>query len=302
MPKHKQDKDHNDQYLKEKIQAALLREMPDAARDFVIEVSDGVVSLTGMVDVLAERLAAEKIVQQIYGVQHVENGLTVAMDNFLPDKDINELVLEKLASASNEDVRKLGAETRDGVVFLQGQAFTLSVVREAERLAAGARGVKEVRSQIKLGDGREIDDATITNAVETAFVRSGLVNSRKVTTSTENGVIKLQGMVDTLEDIELAVEVAYRVRGVKAVHSELEVRHGAKEGDRFLTNRLRESLSREGDLSLGTVKVHVVNGMAFLSGEVFSVDDKDRIEEITRQISGITGISNNIQVSAHNLS
>ncbi|HEX3015411.1 MAG TPA: BON domain-containing protein [Desulfobacteria bacterium] len=294
-----EDKDH---FLKERVKSAINKDMNDSAIGINVECREGTVRLWGMVDVLAEKIAAEKLARDVYGVQAVDNGLTVAMDNFLPDKDINALVLERFSRAQMADIRKLGAETKDGVVFLQGHAPTVGVVREAERLATQVRGVKQVVSQIKVGEDLNLDDATITNAVERAFVNSDIVNARQVNTSTRNGVVKLHGMVDSVEDIENAVEIAYRVPGVKAVHSELKARHGVTDTDRDLTNKLRAMLSEEENLSRGTITAYVVNGIAFLSGEVFEIDDKLRAEEVTRQLDGLTGISNTIQVSAHNLS
>lgn len=306
MPKHFTSKHvagsvDKDKELKELVAAALKREMHDSALGINIAARDGIVSLWGMVDVLAEKIFAEKLAREIPGVRGVDNGLTVAVDNFLPDRDINELVLERFSHSANSGVRKLGAETKDGVVCLLGHAESQGVVREAEKIAAGVRGVKEIQSQVKVAEDSPPDDATITNAVERAFVNSDLVSARRITTSCEHGVVKLQGMVDTLDEIESAVEVAYRVSGVKAVHSEVRARHGETDGDKALTNELRDMLSKETNLSRGTIKAHVVNGMAFLTGEVYDVDAKRRAEEITRQLSGLTGISNTIQVSAHQL-
>ncbi len=302
MPKQPENKHADrDKDLEEHILNVLMDELTESGREINVSARGGLISLWGIVDVLAEKLEAEKIVRRIPGVEGVDNGLTIAMDNFLPDRDINTLVVEALSRAHDPGVRKLGSETRDGVVFLQGHAPVISAVREAKLLAARVRGVKEVQSQVKVGEDLELDDASITNAVERAMVNSDRVEARKITTSTERGVVKLQGMLDSFEEIEEAVDLVYRVPGVKAVHSELRARHGVTAGDRALTNQLRELLSREEDLSRGTLKAHVVNGMAFLSGEVFDVDDKRRVEEVARQLAGITGISNTIQVSAHNL-
>ncbi len=299
MPKQPKQK-HGDQELEDHILNLLMDQLTESGREINVSARDGIVSLWGIVDVLAVKLEAARIVRGIPGVEGVDNGLTVAMDNFLPDRDINALVVKALSSSHDPAIRKLGAETRDGVVFLLGHAQVVAAVREAELLAARVRGVKEVQSRVKVGEDLHLDDASIANAVERALVNSGRAEARKITTSADRGVVKLQGMLDTFEEIEEAVDLVYRVPGVRAVHSELRARHGVTAGDRALTNQLRELLSRE-DLSRGTLKVHVVNGMAFLSGEVFDVDSKRRAEEVARQLSGITGISNTIQVSAHNL-
>ncbi|HWJ02133.1 MAG TPA: BON domain-containing protein [Verrucomicrobiae bacterium] len=284
--------------LKDSVQSAIYKEMNDSGLGINVSARGNIISLWGMVDVLAEKVTAEKIARRVPGVENVDNGLTIAMDNFLPDKDINELVQARL-SRSTHEIGKLGAQTHAGVVYLQGHATSLGLVHEAILIASQVKGVKEVVSEIKVGEGLDLDDASVTNAVERAFVNSDFVSARKVTTSTHKGVVKLQGMLDSLDDIEAAVQVAYRVPGVKAVHSELTARHGEDEGDRALTNELRSLISRQEDLSKGTIKAYVVNGIAFLSGEVFDVDAKRRAEELARQISGLAGISNTIQVSDH---
>lgn len=299
MPSKKNIDTNHDLELEQQVKGAIYQQLKDSGRDINVTARHGEVSLWGMVDVLAEKVAAERIARHVYGVHGVDNGITVAMDNYLPDKEINELVEKRLAASSDREIRQLGAQTHTGVVYLQGHAESLGTVREAENIVAGVRGVKEIISEVKVGEFFDPDDASVTNAVERAFSLSGVIDCRKVTTSTEKGVVTLQGMLDTIDEIEAAVDIAYRVPGVRAVKSEIRARHGAEEGDRALTNKLRDMLSTQIDMSRGTLQAYVVDGTAFLGGEVFNVDDKIRAEEITRQLHGLNGISNSIQVSGH---
>jgi hyperosmotically inducible periplasmic protein len=304
MPKKIDNAGHSntDQEIEKQVKGAIYQVLKDSARNINASTRDGKVTLWGMVDVLAEKVEVERVARHIFGVHGVDNGITVAMDNYLPDKDLNELVEQRLAGSSDEEISKLGAQTHGGVVYLQGHTESVGAVREAEKIIATVRGVKEIISEVKVAEHHQPDDATITNAVERAFSLSGIVDSRKVTTSTNRGVVTLQGMLDTIDEIEAAAEIAYRVTGVKAVSSEIRARHGVDEGDRALTNQLRNMLSTQVNMSRGTLQAYVVSGTAFLTGEVFNVDDKIRAEEITRELHGLSGISNSIQVSGHQLS
>ncbi|HZW82483.1 MAG TPA: BON domain-containing protein [Candidatus Deferrimicrobium sp.] len=291
-----------DQEIEKQVTGAIYQELKDSARNINVSARNGRVTILGMVDVLAEKVAVERVARQIFGVHEVDNAVNMAMDNFLPDKDLNELVEQRLAGSPDKEISKLGAQTHGGVVYLQGHTESVGAVREAEKIIATVRGVKEIISEVKVSEYYQPDDATITNAVERAFSLSGIVDSRKVTTSTNRGVVTLQGMLDTIVEIEAAAEIAYRVPGVKAVTSEIRARHGVDEGDRALTNQLRNLLSTQINMSRGTLLAYVVDGTAFLTGEVFNVDDKLRAEELTRELQGLSGISNSIQVSGHQLS
>lgn len=260
--------------------------------DVNIETRNGEVTLFGFVDVLAEKWAAGKIVQQVPGVVSVDNSLTVAMDRQLEDNRIAEIIQEELNSHQMTDVK---ATVQQGGAYLEGTVETLAAAELAQELAAKVRGVKDVVSYLKIRqDDFYTDDATITNSVETALSRSTAVSARDVETSTRKGRVTLKGTVDTQDQRESAEQMAAQVPGVRKIENLLQTRHGSDNTDYRLTNEIRNELGNNG---LGGVRCFVVDGTAFLEGAVGNPDQKDKAEQVVSRFEGVEGISNDIQIS-----
>jgi len=76
------------QPITDKIQEALENAMELSSLDIHVEHREGVVVLSGFVNTLDEKAAAEKIASQVEEVQKVENYLTIATDGTLTDDEI----------------------------------------------------------------------------------------------------------------------------------------------------------------------------------------------------------------------
>ena len=67
------------------------------------------------------------------------------------------------------------------------------------------------------------DDLTISTQVKIALIDDARLGEFRINASTSHGIVTLQGSVPLQSDVDRAVAVARRVRGVKAVTSELRL-------------------------------------------------------------------------------
>jgi osmotically-inducible protein OsmY len=134
--------------------------------------------------------------------------------------------------------------------------------------------------------------------VENALVASPWVNAHEIKTSARNGLVTLTGMVGNQEEIEWAVDTAYQVPGVKAVVSEIFSRHRSQGEDLWMTEQLVRKLGQHG-MTSQQVRAFVQGGIAFLSGEVYSDEDRRWAESMGQHVEGISGINSSIKVAAH---
>ncbi|MGC7872312.1 BON domain-containing protein [Desulfosporosinus sp. SYSU MS00001] len=262
-----------------------------------VEVKGDRAIIWGMVDSLAEKDFFGSRVGRIDGVRELDNSLTVSNDGIILDKDIEEGIVERFKNSNFEDITHLGCRVSRGIVTLLGHVETQSTERLAKRLASQVRGVKEIRSEIQFLE-KAVDDATLVNRVENALVASPWVNAHEIQTGARNGLITLSGLVDTQEEMEWAVETAYQVPGVKAVVSEIMTRHRSQGDDLWLTEQLVSKLGQHG-LNSGQVRAFVQNGIAFLTGEVYTEEERDLPEEMIKSIPEIHTVNNSIKVAAH---
>lgn len=208
--------DHIKDQLEEKMQAS--------AMDINLFAKDGVVHLSGMVDVLSEKKAAEDIVKTINGVKKIENKITIAMDSNITDKHMEKEVANRLlSSAHSEDLEGVGVKIEDGVANLVGNANTLQQAHQAMDLAAQVRGVKDVVNNINVGSSEEYDDAVLNSRVTQALSTVD-IGYEDIGHWVQKGKVTLDGYVDSQAQMEAAKEITMGVEGVKKVVNKLKIR------------------------------------------------------------------------------
>jgi hyperosmotically inducible periplasmic protein len=71
--------------------------------------------------------------------------------------------------------------------------------------------------------GENIDDASLTASVKSSLVGDKAANLTRVEVDTTNGVVSLNGVVESPQQKARAEEVVRRVNGVKGVKNNLQV-------------------------------------------------------------------------------
>ncbi|GBG57478.1 osmotically-inducible protein Y [Sporomusaceae bacterium FL31] len=132
------------------------------------------------------------------------------------------------------------------------------------------------------------------------MVASPWFNSHEIKTTVRNGLVTLTGMVNTQDEIEWAVDTAYQVPGVKAVVSEIFARHRSQGEDLWMTEQLVRKLGQHG-MTTQQIRAFVKEGIAFLSGEVYSDEDRRFAESLIQHVEGIQGVNSSIKVASHSI-
>lgn len=291
-----------DQIIKEKVDQLLFFNLDNADLGINAQVEKGFVTLSGIVDVLAEKNVAEKLTRSIPEVKGIENALSISTDGKTDDDDINQEVVSRITTEPIMEGSMVGAETNRGLVTLKGHVETLAQAHTAQELASTVMGVKDIINQIKIGEDLETpsDDASLVNAVERAFAESKEVSAQDIKTTCKNRVIRLAGTVDSPEEKELAYRWASVVPGVRKVINKLNTRHGGSDRDANLTNLLRENLRKNHWTTPGAqIESFVIHGVAYLGGEVYSIEAKTQAEKVAMNLPGISQVQNDIEVARH---
>lgn len=126
------------------------------------------------------------------------------------------------------------------------------------------------------------------------------VNAVHIGVSAENGVISLFGHVASYAEKIAAEEAVRRVRGVKAIAQELEVRYPSdkKTADDQIAKRAFDILAWDASVSTNAIKVAVHDGWITLSGDVDWQYQRTAAEDAVRRLSGVIGIINQIKLKA----
>lgn len=115
------------------------------------DVNDGIVTLTGIVDTLADKEKLTAAVAALPGVRGVRSSIAISTDGAVTDAEVLEEVVEELATEPGVDLKRIGARVVDGRVILCGRAASREDEEAARQAAAKARGVREVSSRVEIG-------------------------------------------------------------------------------------------------------------------------------------------------------
>ena len=114
----------------------------------------------------------------------------------------------------------------------------------------------------------------------------------------KDGVATLTGWVDSYTKTWAAEDAALRVRGVKAVANDIEVRLpiSSERTDADIAAAITRALEWDGYVPLEKLDITVSNGWVTLRGEVEWQYQKSEVERVVRQVTGVRGVSNLISV------
>lgn len=112
--------------------------------DISVAADNGVVMLTGFVHTYAEKFAAEKAAQSIYGVKAVANDIEVKIGTSRSDPEIARDIVHAMkinVVVPHEDIKVMA---RDGFITLEGTVewhYQRNAAESCARNVAGVRGV-----------------------------------------------------------------------------------------------------------------------------------------------------------------
>ena len=114
----------------------------------------------------------------------------------------------------------------------------------------------------------------------------------------KEGVVTLTGWVDSYTKKWAAEEAAHRVRGVKAVANDIEVRltTAGERTDADIAAAAVRALEWDAFISVDNLDVTVSKGWVTMKGSVEWQYQKNDAERVVRRLTGVKGVSNLITV------
>jgi osmotically-inducible protein OsmY len=140
------------------------------------------------------------------------------------------------------------------------------------------------------------ENKNLREAVEQQLDYDPAVPSNNIGVSVSDGVVSLSGFVDTFAGKIFAERAAKRVRGVKAVANDIEVKPPSEHIDPDIAADAVKSLERNVNVPNESIKVTVKDGWLALEGKVGWGHQKEAAEQAVRDLSGVRGVTNNIEI------
>ncbi|WP_447969185.1 BON domain-containing protein [Nitrospira sp. M1] len=189
-----------------------------------IDVRHGIVTLTGVVDNLHAKRAAEKVARYTRGVLWVKNLLKVRPKDLIEDNALK----RKVEMALHDDIFlnrfQVNVDVHNGTVLLRGSVESQFQKNHAEDVVSGVKGVVDIKNKLTVDETWTWrPDAVTKREIESELWWSPFVDSDDIAVTVKAGVATLSGTVDSYLEYETAIENA-REGGARRVKSLLTIR------------------------------------------------------------------------------
>lgn len=206
-------------------------------------------------------------------------------DSAITDKIDDELLIDLAVNSTNVDV-----STTAGIVTLTGTADTLLAKERAARIASTVKGVRSVVNRLDVKPYVFKSDEDIRSAVMTALRHDPATDSYEMEASVTDGVVTLDGTVDSYQERDLCVTVAKTVSGVKDVKDSIHVHYKSDRPANEIEKEIEEKLKWDVLVDNGLINVNVdKDGNVALSGTVGSAAEKTRAK-LDAWVAGVQSI------------
>ena len=198
-------------------------------RNLHAAVEDGIVTLTGTVDVYQQKLDAAKKVRKTDKVQGVRNLIEVSSN--VPDAQLTAQLDRKLyfdRIGYDNEFNFVTVSVKDGVTTVSGETRTEVGRDSALDLVNRMPGVKDVVNDIKVSPVSIFDDEIRIRALR-AIYRDSVLNryasdpAAPIRIVVSNGKLSLYGTVENTMDKQIAGMRANQISGVFSVSNNLVV-------------------------------------------------------------------------------
>jgi VCBS repeat-containing protein len=214
----------NDVQLQSDVCAELAWDPSIEDTDIHVLTTDGVVTLVGSVPSYADKRAAERDVERVFGVKAVANELTVAVPERFQrtDTGIARAVVDALAWDVQVPDTKVKATVTNGWVTLDGDVEWRYERDAAARAVRNLAGVRGVTNNIKI-TAKHISSREVSKAIKEALERRADRTAERITVEAVGSVVTLTGRVPSVGDRRAAEGAAWSAPGVTDVHDKLAV-------------------------------------------------------------------------------
>jgi osmotically-inducible protein OsmY len=195
--------------------------------DIVVNVRDGVVTLSGYARNLFHKYGAEDAVKRVAGVTAVANAIDLhrGLRLNLTDPEIACHAVRALKQALPVCCERIRPLVRQGTITLEGTVNFPYQRQVAEDAVRRLKDVLDVVNALALAESADaIDTAEIKRRIEASLRSSASLDASAIKVEARGADVTLRGRVRARSEHREAEERAWSAPGVRHVHNELVVR------------------------------------------------------------------------------
>jgi osmotically-inducible protein OsmY len=289
------------------VEDEILFDMAVDLNDIDVKTTEGIVTLTGVVDNIMAQKRAAKLAKTVKGVRSVVNRIKVIPSVFRTDTAILHDVETALLRDPATKSFAIDTAVSNKQVTLTGTVGSWQQKQLAEKVAGNVRGVKAVENEIEIEYKKTRTDAQIEDEVEGALRWDTMVDDGQIQVDVENGFVHLKGFVGSAAERDQAVINAWVMGVDKVEESGLKVRKWARlpmmrknkyvfKPDAKIRDAIKDALLYDPRVVSFNITPDVQSGIVTLRGVVDNMKAKQSAERVARRTVGVTMVKNRIKV------
>lgn len=211
-----------DTSIADAIKQEIIKSMKTTAKDIHVTVRDNKVLLTGMVNVLYEKLKCQELVGKIEGIKSVENDIAITTDGTVTDKELTDLLNKNLRCSEYAD-KFIGitGKVNGGSALLVGEVESEKYKKLALLEGSKTFGIKDVVNSIEITGTSE--DVNICNKIFERLTESG-IDVSDMTYIVSNNEVTLSGYARNEREINKIIDIVEGLETIKHVRNKLKPR------------------------------------------------------------------------------
>ena len=204
----------------------------------------------------------------------------------------------------------------DGSLVLEGETESLAAKKIALELAASIRGTTGIIDRLRVTARQPMGDGAIRDHVRAAMLQEGAFTHCEIKAGEEarageaaadrgnyieiaiaDGVVTLNGQVESLSHKRLAELLAWWVPGTRDVVNGIEVKPYEDDSDDEITDAVRMALEKDRLVTHDSIKVSTSNSVVTLEGIVPNRRQAEMAEADAWYIFGVDGVVNHLRAA-----
>lgn len=191
--------------------------------DVGVQVSSGIVTLTGSVSSSDKKVAAVAAAHRVEGVRAVVDAMQVHLPSLdgPTDAEVAREAVNILSGMGSDRVDDIQVTVERGCLIISGRASTETDRREAEQALSRVPGVRRVTNRISTVDPT-VNATEVRSRIEHAFQSLAEQAARRITLDVDGPIVILRGTVDTWAERNEA-ERAALLAGSARIDNQIQV-------------------------------------------------------------------------------
>jgi osmotically-inducible protein OsmY len=219
---------------------------------------------------------------------------------FISDKELKKNVSDRLREDRRLDGSEIQVDVKLGNVILKGSTETYQASAFAQEDVAEVAGVKNIVNRIDVQLPEKI--APPTDEAIRARIRATLLLEPEIVPvdfvlAVSEGVVFIDGFVETLKEKRRLGKIAERERGVLEVRNNLIVVPVQVTGDEELTERIQAALKSVEPGNIKNVSFRVEQGVTTLTGTVVGLESRHRVKDAVASVLGVLDVRDYLDVA-----